>query len=296
MDLRSTISTVLARQDGIITAAQAMHRGMTRSQLRTLVRTGEWVVVHPEVFRVDSAPVTLRSAARAAVWWAGDEAVLSGRTAAWWWGFDDHPPVTIEITVPHHRRVRPRTQGPPIRILRRFVDPRDRRLSDGVPLTSEALTAVQAAVRSGKPQILDRALQRRVPLAAVEAALARHPAQDGAKAAAALLAAAADRTAAESERLFARLLRRHRITGWQVNTRLVTGGSVPDFRFDAERVIVEIDGWAWHHSPDRFQRDRARQNELMLQGWTVLRFTWFDLTDRPEQVLSTVRTALCRRR
>lgn len=94
--------------------------------------------------------------------------------------------------------------------------------------------------------------------------------------------------------MFARILRRNGITGWQVNTRVIAGGSVPDFRFDAERVIVEIDGWAWHHTPDRFQRDRARQNELILQGWTVLRFTWFDLTQRPAEVLSQVCRALGR--
>jgi very-short-patch-repair endonuclease len=39
-------------------------------------------------------------------------------------------------------------------------------------------------------------------------------------------------------------------------------------------VAVEIDGFAFHHAPDRFQRDRTRQNALVGLGWTVLRFTW----------------------
>ncbi|RIJ69895.1 DUF559 domain-containing protein [Nakamurella silvestris] len=295
MDLRARISTGLSRQDGIITTTQALRWGMSRGQLRTQLRSGEWIPVHPGVFRARSAPASPRSAARAAAWWAGEGAVLSGETAAWWWGFVDRPPPAIEITVPHGRGIRASPDlDPPIRILRRFVDPVDRCIWAGVPVTSQPLTAVQAAVRSGRPHILDRALQRSVSLVAVEAALARHPAQDGAKAAATLLAAASDRTAAESERMFARILRRNGITGWQVNTRVIAGGSVPDFRFDAERVIVEIDGWAWHHTPDRFQRDRARQNELILQGWTVLRFTWFDLTQRPAEVLSQVCRALGR--
>ena len=49
---------------------------------------------------------------------------------------------------------------------------------------------------------------------------------------------------------------------------------------------------AWHHSPDRFQRDRRKQNDLVARGWTVLRFTWSDLTTRPEYVVRQVREAL----
>ena len=63
-------------------------------------------------------------------------------------------------------------------------------------------------------------------------------------------------------------------------------------RVRTERLAIEIDGWAWHHSPDRFQRDRAKQNQLVGAGWTVLRFTWFDLTNRPDDVIRQVRAAL----
>jgi hypothetical protein len=48
-------------------------------------------------------------------------------------------------------------------------------------------------------------------------------------------------------------------------------------------------GWAYHHDVDRFRRDRQRQNSLVALGWTVLRFTWADLTQRPAYVLATVR-------
>jgi very-short-patch-repair endonuclease len=55
-------------------------------------------------------------------------------------------------------------------------------------------------------------------------------------------------------------------------------------------VAIEIDGWAWHSAPDRFQRDRTKQNDLL--GWTVLRFTWFDLSQNPDDVIRRVRAAL----
>ncbi|GEM_PF-877438 len=38
---------------------------------------------------------------------------------------------------------------------------------------------------------------------------------------------------------------------------------------------------------DAFQRDRSRQNVLS-QSWTVLRYTWADLTERPEHVVAEI--------
>jgi very-short-patch-repair endonuclease len=56
--------------------------------------------------------------------------------------------------------------------------------------------------------------------------------------------------------------------------------------------VIEIDGWAFHSDQERFQRDRSRQNRLVAAGWTVLRFTWSDLKDRPEAFVAAIRTAL----
>ena len=42
---------------------------------------------------------------------------------------------------------------------------------------------------------------------------------------------------------------------------------------------------AYHTDVDRFQRDRSKQNALIALGWTVLRFTWSDLIERPGYVI-----------
>jgi very-short-patch-repair endonuclease len=47
-------------------------------------------------------------------------------------------------------------------------------------------------------------------------------------------------------------------------------------------------------TPEHFQRDRRRQNRLIAAGWTVLRFTWWDLTERPDDVLAQIRAAVAR--
>jgi len=56
-----------------------------------------------------------------------------------------------------------------------------------------------------------------------------------------------------------------------------------------------VDGRAYH-GPDRFQSDRTRQNALTAAGCTVLRYTWYDLTERPGYVASQIRAMLARLR
>ena len=47
------------------------------------------------------------------------------------------------------------------------------------------------------------------------------------------------------------------------------------------RVIVELDGHAFHHHPAAFHRDRARQRRLTARGWRVVSVAWRDLTHEP---------------
>jgi hypothetical protein len=45
-------------------------------------------------------------------------------------------------------------------------------------------------------------------------------------------------------------------------------------------------------SQEDFQKDRERQNKIALLGWQVLRFTWLDLTEYPQRVLTLIRRAI----
>ena len=47
-----------------------------------------------------------------------------------------------------------------------------------------------------------------------------------------------------------------------------------------------------HQGTEQFHANRTRQNCLVNAGFTVLRFTWPDLTDRPAQVSAQIRSAL----
>jgi very-short-patch-repair endonuclease len=67
-----------------------------------------------------------------------------------------------------------------------------------------------------------------------------------------------------------------------------------DAALPAIKLAIEVDGFGHHSTPEQFQYDRARQNELVAIGWTVLRFTWDDIVQRPAQVARTIERAIGR--
>ena len=66
----------------------------------------------------------------------------------------------------------------------------------------------------------------------------------------------------------------------------------PDFVWLAAKLVIEIDGFRYHSAFGDFQRDRDRQNALVQAGWTVLRFTVYDIRNRQPYVIAQVLTAL----
>jgi very-short-patch-repair endonuclease len=62
--------------------------------------------------------------------------------------------------------------------------------------------------------------------------------------------------------------------------------------WDAQRLVVEVDGLKFHSTPARFERDRRKDADLMLAGYRVLRITWRRLTREPGQVVALLVAAL----
>lgn len=279
----------LRRQAGLIGYRQAIAAGLSRSGIQRRVTAGRWVRLHPGVYLSADHPPTHEVRLRAAVLWAGRDAVAHGVSAAWWHELAPRLPQRVEVTVPQHRCPGRR---PGVVVRRRDVDALDLTEYRDLPVTGIALTALEAAVALGQggSELLDRALQQRAAFDWVYRAHCRNLGRRGSAAASALLTAAADRACSQAERLLVGLLRAGGLTGWELGYGCQ--GYVLDVAFPAQRVAIEVDGWAWHVSPDRFVRDRQRQNALINGGWRLLRFTWHDLTTRPDAVVHDIRTAL----
>ena len=61
-----------------------------------------------------------------------------------------------------------------------------------------------------------------------------------------------------------------------------------DFLWDDARLVVEVDGMGKYDDPNALRDEKRRQNELVALGYTVLRFTWSDILDRPDHVVAHI--------
>ena len=65
-----------------------------------------------------------------------------------------------------------------------------------------------------------------------------------------------------------------------------------DFCWPGARLVVEVDGFAFHSDRAAYRRDRERGNDLERLGWRVLRFSWEDVVSRPLQVAAMIGSCL----
>jgi hypothetical protein len=65
-----------------------------------------------------------------------------------------------------------------------------------------------------------------------------------------------------------------------------------DGGYPSLKVGLEFDGQTVHEAPAAVLRDRDRQNGLVALGWTILRFTWWDVTHDPGRFVTTVARVL----
>ncbi len=72
------------------------------------------------------------------------------------------------------------------------------------------------------------------------------------------------------------------------STNVSVGPYEVDMLWRQERLVVEIDGYAFHSSRAAFERDRVRDADLQARGLRVLRVTWRQIRDEPEAVVARV--------
>jgi very-short-patch-repair endonuclease len=225
----------------------------------------------------------------------GEKALLSHRSAALLWGFVSAAEDVVDISVPG-RHCRPR---PGLRVHRLTrLDPLDRTAKNGIPVTSPGRTLIDFAATASSDE-LERALaQARVQRLASDRALAEALDRAGSRSGVGALRAALRQeggprmTRSEAERLLLRMIRAAGLPEPQTNVRVV--GFEVDFLWAKRRVIVEVDGFAFHGHRAAFEGDRRRDMALRDAGYEVIRVTWRQLTDEPLRVIAHIARALAR--
>ena len=284
VDVNARVSQALRQGGGVVAVRDRPDLARPLAHLR---ERGELCSVLPGVFAPAGASSNWPILAQAACRWDPD-AVVVGDAAAALSFWPELVPTTVEVGA---RRVRFVRAGFTFR--ERRVPPDLVRTQDGLRFAAPALTALDLVERRGTDAI-DRALRSRmVTVPALREALDLVPHRRGNKARRNAVIDSVDGPWSAAERLAHRHFRKAGLRGWRANVEVRVRGAryFLDIVFEKERVVVEIDGRV-HLSPDLFESDRRRNNDLVLAGWRVLHVTWQMLVNEPERVIADVRRAL----
>lgn len=286
---------LMAREGGVATRERLLGLGVGERMLRRRLAAGMLVRVNPRVVALPGIPLDLRTRSIAAAL-ACPDALLTGSSAAALLG--PGPWQRIDLgnepwLIGRRDRAMPA----------RFVNhPGARAVRAGGVRVAHPADAVVDLLRFLPAQaaldIGQQALQRRtVALDELVAAQARLAHLRGAAQLGRTIHSLARGTRSEAERRLVELIEEAGITGWVANLPVQVGTRryVLDIAFEHQRLEVAVDGRAFHTDASAFQNDRTRQNDLVAAGWTILRFTWDDIVNRPEDVLRRIRAILAQR-
>jgi hypothetical protein len=68
--------------------------------------------------------------------------------------------------------------------------------------------------------------------------------------------------------------------------------ALDEFAYPEYKIAIEVDGFDTRRTPEDLDRSNARQNELVLLGWTVLRFSWKHVVRQPDKVAQAILVTL----
>lgn len=289
----TAVAALARRRRGLVTRADLRACGVSDATIAEWIRRGRLVRIHRGVYAYGHASLTAEGRWLAAVLACGPGAVLSHRSAAAAWALLPSARSRFDVIVAGAGG----RELPLVDAHRCRLRPDDRTELGGLPITTPMRTLVDlAAVVS--PARLERAVEAAerlgsLDLRAVDAILARTPRRRGAAALRAALAAHRPEhawTRSGIERAALALVERAGLPRPQVNT--VVAGHEVDLCWPEARLVAELDTTAFHGTVAAFHRDRARDAELAVAGWRVVRLSDRQLAGDPDAVAATLRALL----
>src|SRR4051812_34857505 len=250
------IAALAGCQHGVVALSQLQVLGLGRGAVATRVSSGRLHRLYRGVYAVGHSSVSSRGRLMAAVLACGPDAVASHRSAAALWGIRRSAATKVEVTAIDRRG----QHGITLHRVRR-LDAEDRTIRDGIPVTTVARTLLDGAA----------VLTPRHLVTAIE----------------------------DSERLRLFDLRARAFLDFCRDASLplpATNVSVCGYEVDAawikQKVIVELDSYAFHGTRGAFERDRVRDAVLQENEFRPLRVTHRRLTEEPRELERVLRRFL----
>jgi Protein of unknown function (DUF559) len=229
----------------------------------------------------------------AAVLACGDDSVLSHRSAAALWGLAAAAASRVDVTT---GRTRQGHGGIALHRPRR-LDREDCTVRDGIPVTTVVRTLLDLAEVVERRQ-LARAFEaaerlQLLDVAAISGLRDRSTGRHGLRPLREVMSehhGPLPDTRSQLERLFVGLCRDAGLP--LPATNVCVSGFEVDAVWPDRHLIVELDGYEFHRTRRAFERDRARDIQLQLKGYRVLRVTFRRLADEPAAVADAIRLLL----
>lgn len=298
--MNAQIAEVAEGQHGLFTLEQAATRGVTASALKTALRTGTCERVAEGVYRIIGAPRTWEQRLMTLTL-VSTPAAASHRSAAALLRIPGFAPGPLEVTTT--RPLRHRTVDRVVHSSR-ILPGSHLAVIGGVPSTRAARTLVDLAGVL-HPARVERAVDSCLSanLVSLEALHTTFGdlAGRGRRGIAAMRSILEERGGgfvAPASELEARFLALVRSAGLPEPVRQLDAGDTAgwigrvDFAYPTNRLLIELDGRRWHTAKLDLEADRRRDNQLVATGWRVIRVTWEQLCESPDDVATLMLRAL----
>lgn len=293
---RRRVVRLADRQEGIVSRPQVYAAGVTRWEVRAELIGGRWRRTGPQTLSLATGPLTQAATHWVAVLEGGPRAFLDGASSLVAGGLRKFEVDTVRVSVPRGARIR-RVAGVDVRQTRRWAAD-DLVAGTGVPRSRSEVAAVRGALwarsdaqaallltmsvqqglttpeRLGREALRIRRDRRRRLVHAVVLDLLQGVRSLG-------------------EREFARECRRRGLPEptRQVVRRAANGTYYLDVVWEEWRLVVEIDGI--HHAwAQNLVQDALRQNDVTLEGATVLRLPLLGLRVAADEFFEQIDRAL----
>lgn len=289
------MAVLAEQQHGVVSRRQLLEVGMSRDQIQNRVVGSQLHRIHRGVYAVGHRKLTLKGCWMAAVLACGPGALLSHRAALALWDLRRSESGVIDVTVPG----RSGRRGPEgIRVHKsEMLEDGDVAAVEGIPVTSLPWTVFDYAAIANQRQlrsVLEALERRRLYIGRqLDELIDRTPNRKGVRSLREVIAemtGPAPWLQSVLEEIFRDLIRGSDLPDYEAN--VMVEGEVVDALWREERVIVELDGYAFHKSRAQFEADRRRDAKLQVAGYRVLRITHDRLVNEPQQVLAEIRALL----
>ncbi|MCO5974003.1 type IV toxin-antitoxin system AbiEi family antitoxin domain-containing protein [Actinoallomurus soli] len=306
--MRKELMALAAAQGGVFTRRQALAAGYGARAVRNRLAAGVWLARRRGVYVTRALWNASDAVGRHAIDVAAvilsfrrSDAVGSHRSAARVYGIESPEPTREVVTVTRPAGAPGRGASRGVHVERSALPRGHVRWERGVPLTAPARTVVDLArtlpFRDGVV-VADSALflrrTGREALLRVIEDCGRWPGIDRARA---VIDFADPRARSPLESVTRVMFAEQGLPPPEVGVLIGEDDEIfteVDFLWSDQRTIAEADGLAKYTDPGKLRAEKLKQERLEEMGFTVVRLTWRQVTEHPEESAARIRRAFVR--